>query len=114
MTKELEGFTLFKPPLKNEIHISIRKRCIGISIDACEALGSKWINVFFDERKKRMMVKRAEEGYKNTLKISDNGESGRTINSAGVCETLKRMFGDRAKIGGHVAGDGIIIFDEVR
>lgn len=109
---ELSGFTVFETELRHRIHLSVRKRSIGISVDACNVIGSDWVNVFFDERKRRCMIKRAEPGYRNVLKISDNGDSGHVINSVGVSDVLRKMFGDGAKVPGHEAGEGIVIFEE--
>lgn len=111
---ELDGFTVFRPPLKNELHISVRRRTIGLSIRAYEVIGSDWVNIFFDERKNRVMIKRAEASYPNTLKICNNGKSGRVINSLSATDKLRRMFGKDARVAGHEAGDGILIFEEVR
>ena len=109
---ELSGFTVFEPMSRTDIHLSVRKRTIGITASACKALGSEYVNVFFDERKKRCMLKRAEPTYRNVLRIYSNGKSGRVINNAGVSQTLRRWFGEDARVPGHIAGDGIVIFED--
>ncbi len=107
---ELDGFTVYKV---NRICLSVRKRTTGLSAEAYEIIGSDWVNVFFDERKRRCMVKKAEPEYRNVLRISSYGSSSHVINSAEVSNTLRRWFGDGAKVPGHEAGDGIVIFEEM-
>ena len=112
---ELDGFVIYKPKRGARIHITVRKRCVGITQAAIDALGNtEYINVFFDDRKHRVMIKRAEEGYENTLKICPNGTSGLTINSKVIAEKLRGWYGNDAQIPGHTAGDGILIFEVMR
>ena len=111
---ELDGFVLYKPkPGIKNIHISIRKRGIGITQTAVEALGgSEYINVFFDDHRRRVMLKHAEADYPNIIRIRNYARSGLMINNLGIAEKLRTWYGPDARILGHVAGDGILIFEE--
>ena len=113
---ELDGFVIYKPKHGDKIHITVRRRCVGITRSAVDKLGDgvQYINVFFDDNKRRVMIKRAEEGFENTLKICANGTSGLTINSVLIAEKLRGWFGKDAQIPGHEAGDGILIFEVER
>lgn len=109
---ELDGFTVFRPQRGASIHITVRNRVIGITKDAVAVLGEpKEVNVFLDERRRRVMIKSAEAGFDNTLKICKNGRSGLMITSAILAKKLGDWWGEGAQIPGHTAGDGILIFE---
>ena len=109
---ELDGFVVYKP--KHEVkkmHISVRKKGVGLTQTVIEALNdAEYINIFLDDKKHRVMLKYAEEGYENTLKVGNYGRSGRMINSLDIAEKLRGWYGN-AQVAGHVAGDGILIFE---
>lgn len=109
MDNELYGFTVYKPGGRGTIHLTIRTRVLGISAAACKVLGSEYVNVFLNEKKHRVMVKRAEVGYSNVMKICVSGSS-RVMGNAELTGILREWFGDKAVIQGYKAGDGILIF----
>lgn len=111
---ELDGFVVYKP--KHEVkkmHISVRKKGVGLTQTVIEALNdAEYINIFLDDKKHRVMLKQAEADYQNTIRIRDYGRSGLMINNLGIAEKLRGWYGPDARILGHVAGDGILIFEE--
>lgn len=109
---ELDGFVVYKPQKETKMHISVGRRGIGITRSAVDALGvPEYINIFLDEVKHRVMIKYAEADYENTLKISNNGRSGLTINCKRIAEHLCGWYGLNTHVPGHEAGDGILIFE---
>lgn len=109
---ELDGFVIYKPKHSNEkMYLSVRKKGVGITQAVLEALhDAEYVNVFFDEMKHRVMLKYAEADFENTLKVGNYGRSGRMINSLDIAEKLRGWYGN-AQVAGHVAGDGILIFE---
>jgi len=109
MNNELYGFTVYKPGGRGTIHLTIRTRVLGISAAACEVLGSEYVNVFLNEKKHRVMVKRADAEFQNVMRICVSGSS-RVVGNAELTGILRKWFGDKAVIQGYKAGDGILIF----
>lgn len=113
---ELDGFVIYKPKHSNEkMYLSVRKKGVGITQAVLEALhDAEYVNVFFDEMKHRVMLKYAEADFENTLKVGNYGRSGSMINNKNIAEKLRGWWGENARIQGHAAGDGIVIFEEKR
>lgn len=113
---ELDGFVVYKP--KHEVkkmHISVRKKGVGLTQTVIEALNdAEYINIFLDDKKHRVMLKQAEADYENILRVGNYGRSGSMINNKNIAEKLRGWWGENARIPGHAAGDGIVIFEEKR
>jgi len=113
---ELDGFELFVPDAGRPLYITTSEKTLRICADAYKALGCPdCVNIFFDEVKRRMMIKSAKKEYENTLNVTAHS-SGRNMSIC--CKSLARkaveMYGKGVRVYGHVAGDGILIFDRVR
>ena len=113
---ELMGFELFKPSGDKPMYIAARAKSVGICAEAFKSLGCPdRVVIFFDDVKKRIMIKRAEEGQENTvLVIKHSGGANRSMCLKALAERVIAMYGRSVRIYGHQAGDGILIFDKVR
>ena len=113
---ELDGFVLIKPAEKlYPISLSIvtEHMYVTVSRGAFTALDCpKFCNVFIDANRKRVMVKEAQEGWQNTFRLAQNkSKRSARINNKELAQTLGSLF-EQTVIPGHVAGDGIVIFQE--
>lgn len=113
---ELDGFVLLKPHCKSHpisLNIAPAHMYTSISRGALAELGCPtYCNIFVDENKKRVMIKAAEEGYQNTYHLVQNKKKRTArINNKNLAVTLGKLFTGTV-IPGHVAGDGIVIFQE--
>ena len=97
---ELEAFELFRPHGEQNFFLCARKKSIGISKDAFFAMGSpEYALVFFDDVKKRIMVKAVNQNYENAIKIIRHSAGGthKSSNMAfcckGLCLKMIELFG---------------------
>ena len=113
---ELDGFILIRPAAKSypiSLSIVTEHMYVTVSRGAFTALDyPKFCNVFIDANHKRVMVKAAQEGWQNTFRLAQNkNKKSARINNKDLSETLGSLF-EQTVIPGHVAGEGIVIFQE--
>lgn len=85
---ELKGFVLLENPSKDTILLSIGK-VILVNKAGLTAIGSPmYINVFFDECGKRMMVRKAEKKNENIFFVKKHGISDYSL----LKETILRII----------------------
>ena len=116
---ELQAFELFKPHGEQNFFLCARKKSIGISKDAFFAMGSpEYALVFFDDVKKRIMIKAVNQNYENAIKIIRHSAGGthKTSNMAfcckGLCLKMIELFGVSVRVYGHLVSDGVMVFDK--
>ena len=111
---ELDHFVVYKLPEK-PTYISVLEKSIGISSGSFDLLGCpEYVNVFFDECGKRVMIKKATKTMPNVFKItSHQGGKNRVICSRPLTEKVREMFGDAKRIPGHSVSEECMIFDRV-
>ena len=117
---ELQSFELFKPHGEQNYFLCARKKSIGISKDAFYGMGApEYALVYFDDVRKRIMVKSVEKQYENTVKIikHSSGGSHKSSNMAFCCRSLTEkmieLFGISNRVYGHLVSDGVMVFDKV-
>lgn len=117
---ELQAFELFKPHGEQNFFLCARQKSIGISKDAFFAMGSpEYALVFFDDVKKRIMVKAVNQNYDNAIKIIRHSAGGthKSSNMAfcckGLCLKMIELFGVSNRVYGHLVSDGVMVFDKV-
>lgn len=111
---ELEGFELFRPNADKPLYIAARQKSVAICAEAYKALGCpQYVNVFTDDFKKRIMIKKAEKGYENAIKVVQHS-AGRNMCLCykKLADMVIEMFGQSTRVYGHVVGDGMMIFDK--
>lgn len=113
---ELDGFVIYKTDQRSRrlfIRVNGQKH-FGISTGVWNVLGKpEYINAFLDENKGRVMLKSAEKDYENAMKVSTSKQCrGIYVSSQNLMVKLHEMFPNRRRVPGHVAGDGIVIFQE--
>lgn len=125
LMKELDGFVVFEPLggyAGGTCFLTVTEKFARPSLTALRQMGDpKYIVVFFDERRKRVMLMAAEKKMANTFRVlwgSDGKENG--VCSKQLCEKILRLAGAEPKPGmkslrfpGHkVEGaDGKVIFE---
>ena len=116
---ELEAFELFRPHGEQNFFLCARLKSIGISKDAYYALGSpEYALVYFDDVKKRIMVKVVDQRYENAIKVVRHSAGGhhKTSNMAFCCKSLAlkmaSLFGKSVRVYGHLVSDGVMVFDK--
>ena len=93
---ELDGFVVYKPDDYKPIYIAAGGKQIRISAEAYRRLGGpEWVNVFFDEVHKRVMIKAAEAGFENVVHCTCHS-SGRNMSICyrNLTDKLIAMYGD--------------------
>lgn len=93
--------------------MSVREKNIGFYKGVMNFLGTKYVNIFLDEVHNRLMLKRAEPNFPNVISIRKDSHNY-VINDRALVAKLREMFGEGARVNGHEAGEGIIIFEETR
>lgn len=118
---ELMDFVILKPRhtnYKGGISLRIYDKKISLTTEAVEKLGSPdYINIFVDEKTRRVMIKGASADMDNIYKLNRNGSKSRrtSISNTVLIEDMKRIFGRTSHIiRGHVpAGcERTLIFQE--
>ena len=116
---ELEAFELFRPHGEQHFFICARLKSIGISKDAYNELGKpEYALIYFDDVRKRIMVKVVDQRYENAVKVIKHSAGGRhkSSNMAFCCKSLTErmiaMFGHSVRVYGHLVSDGVMIFDK--
>jgi len=109
---ELDGFVVYVPTNK-PVFLTILERSLGISSGAVEILGTpEHVNVFLDEIRGRVMIKRAEETYPNVMKLVKHAKgSNRVICNRPLTERVRAMLASGLRMEGHQAGEGTVIFE---
>lgn len=117
---ELESFELFRPHGEQNFFLCARLKSIGISKDAYIELGSpEYALIYFDDVKKRIMVKVVDRQYENAIRVIRHSAGGhhKTSNMAFCCKALTKkmieMFGRSVRVYGHLVSDGVMVFDKV-
>ena len=68
---ELDGFVVFQPTETKPLYITPGKKATGMCAEVYKKLGKpEYVNVFLDEMNCRVMIKRAEEGYENAIRVT--------------------------------------------
>lgn len=103
MSRDIDGFTLFRNEKGNRVcpyvcALMVAKTSIGLSLTACEYLEfPKFVNIFFDDKRRRVMISKAEAGYPNifvlTLQGSKSGSRRCQINSNEFRRRLQELAG---------------------
>lgn len=116
---ELESFELFRPHGEQNFFLCARNKSIGISKDAYNELDQpEYVLVFIDDIKNRIMIKAVNQNYENAVKVIKHSAGGthRSSNMCLCCKALTKkmitMFGTSNRVYGHLAGDGVMIFDK--
>ena len=79
MVSELEGFTVFRNEKGNRtaphaVAIMVSKHVLSLSMTACQLLHDPvYVNVFFDERRRRMMIVKADPDTPNSFRLAKQG-----------------------------------------
>lgn len=109
---ELDGFVVYKPDDK-PLFIAAYEKSVSVSAGVMAALKSpQYVNVFLDICRKRIMLKTAEKDFENVLSVVQHGAGhNRVLCNRELAQVIRDMFGKGVHIMGHVAGDGIAIFD---
>lgn len=112
---ELDGFIVFRPEVDRPAFISTRQKSTGLSSGAWVKLGKpEYVNFFFDENGRRVMIKVAESDFDNALKVVFHGKGkNMCFGNKMLAVKLIKMFGLGKQISGHLAGEGIMIFEEI-
>ena len=77
---ELDGFVVYRNEKGNRtaphsIALMVSKRVLSLSMTACQILDDPvYVNIFFDERRRRMMVTKAEEETPNCFMLAKQGK----------------------------------------
>lgn len=103
MSKDLDGFKLFRNEKGNRVcpyvcALMVAKTSIGLSLTACEMLEyPTYVNIFFDDKRRRVMISKAEAGFPNifilTLQGSKSGTRRCQINSNEFRRHLQELAG---------------------
>lgn len=111
---ELEGFVLWRPDEGKPMYIRTDDKCIRICAEAYSALGApEFVNVFLDETKRRVMIKMAKPDYQNIIRVTSHSAGhNMSLCNRRLAQKMIGLFG-KARIHGHIAGDGILIFDVI-
>lgn len=111
---ELEGFVLWRPEEEKPMFIRSNGKGVGLCGTAYTALGCpEFVNIFFDEMKCRVMIKRAEPDYKNIISITaHSGGRNMYLCNKRLAKKIVSMFGT-ARIYGHMAAEGTLVFDTI-
>ena len=73
MNTGLEGFVLFRSNV-DRVTLSLSNSQVRVSCDALRLIGSpSYVNVFFDDVRKRMAIKAADEKTPNAFPINKTG-----------------------------------------
>ena len=119
---ELTGFVVYEPRKfrSNGIAFSVNNRTLRFTTEAVTKIGAPdYVNIFFDDTKKRMLVTAAKKDYKNVFQLRkpSNRLSVRSaIFCAALCVQVQRLAGieDREKLvsfKGRVYSPTQLIFD---
>ena len=111
---ELDGFVVYKPDDVKGVFISASPKQIRISAEAYRRLGKpEWVNVFFDEAHKRVMIKAAEPDYPNVVHCTAHS-LGKNMSMCyrDLSEKVIDMFGKQTQVHGHQVGEDTLIFDK--
>lgn len=79
MASELDGFTVFRNEKGNRtaphaIAIMVSKHVLSLSMTACQLLEDPtYVTIFFDERRRRMMITKAEDDTPNSFMLARQG-----------------------------------------
>lgn len=114
---ELMGFTIV-PNLdsdRSRPKMTINRKYIRLSLPAVAALASEFVNVFIDEKTRRVMVKAAAEDTPNCYHLSLSGGPAKVRNSVigiNVVRTVTGVLG-RGTFSGYLpeGTTGMIIFE---
>ena len=114
MTEDpLAGFVIFANT-REIIQITIGSGYVRLSNDALRVIGSpEAVNVFFDDSRKRMMIKGAKKNMPNIFTFRDKGQ---LQNYAGIREKILELAeieytpGDNIKINGYKYMGDYVIF----
>lgn len=101
MSNDLNGFKLFRNEKGNRVcpyvcALMVAKTSIGLSLTACEMLDfPTYVNIFFDDKRRRVMISKAEKDYPNifvlTLQGTRSGSRRCQINSAEFRRHLQEL-----------------------
>lgn len=94
---DMEGFEIFVPTHSDtfsEIYISITKTGVRLSRAALSHINyPKYVNVFFDYNKKRLMVMEGKKGNQNIMMLSKQANYNNTLNLRTFSKRLLDMSG---------------------
>ena len=109
---ELDHFVVYKLPPK-PVFISVMLKSVGISSGAYDLLGCpEYVNVFFDECGRRVMIRKSDQTMPNALKvISHQGGKNRTLCNSQLTKKVRAMLTTGTRMEGHGAGEGTVIFE---
>ena len=118
---ELDGFVVVKrnaKQIRNEISIRVDGGMVRFSAKAMRVLGNPtYINIFFDERQKRMLIVNSAVENENTFKLVGGGkcDHSKCINSDRLVRLVRNVaeVNDYANYLGHLVDgcDDKVIFD---
>ena len=111
---ELDGFVVYRLDEGKGMYISASPKQVRISAEAYRRLGSpEYVNAFFDESKKRVMLKKADKRYQNAMHcICHSAGRNMSVCYRGFADKVMAMFGTKMRIHGHQVGDDAMIFDK--
>ena len=115
---ELQSFELFRPHGEQNFFIRARNKNIGISKDAYDELKKpEFVLVYFDDVKRRVLIKVVDKQYENAVKIIRHNSGGnKSGNMCICCKALTRkmisMFSTSNRVYGHLVSDGVMVFDK--
>ena len=110
---ELDGFELFEPDAYKKMFITPQIKCVGICSEAYKALGCpEYVNVFIDDVKKRVLIKKADKEFANTIHVVCHS-SGHNMNMCcrSLADRISGLHGRSKRVFGRVVGEGMMIFD---
>ena len=111
---ELDGFVLFANDTA-EIRLSISSNSLRVSVAALDLIGSpKYLNIFFDDNRKRLAIKSAEKTTPNAFGLRKAG----LARPAAVIEHVLQLLGrgpiepgETLRFLGKKCGSDYVVFD---
>ena len=113
-TSELEGFVVFAN-VQKVLRLTVSTGSMRISVDAAREIGDpQYINIFFDDNKKRMAIKAATKSMENVFRITNTKVNNMAIIRDKILKLLEMELvpaGSALRFIGSKTSSGYIIFD---
>lgn len=115
---ELQSFELFRPHGEQNCFIRARNKNIGISKDAFHELGKpEYVLVYFDDVKRRILIKVVDKQYENAMKVVRHSAGGMKYGNMCICckalaQRMIEIVGTSVRVYGHLVSDGVMVFDK--